>query len=106
MNWISVEDSLPEEGKRCLIYGEDRISIGKYDSPIWHEDEWDRDYGCPKITHWMPFPEEPVELKEEEDPPTAMSPLPPSAYKYVINQMDVFEKCRLWLKEGDVESKD
>lgn len=63
MDWISVKDRLPDERRRCLIYGEKHIGIGNYVEPFWYEDEWDRGYGCPEITHWMPLPKPP---KEEE----------------------------------------
>lgn len=58
LEWISVEDSLPEAMMYVLIHG----GIGYFDGEVWRtrmEPE------CPviqwEVTHWMPLPEPPKE---------------------------------------------
>jgi len=53
MEWISVEDELPEDHNAYLCTGEDiEMEIVWFDP----EDGWRDEYG---ITHWMPLPELP-----------------------------------------------
>lgn len=62
MGWISVEDHLPEEGVKVLIYMNDYEIRVDYlvvcDEPIW---------ACVlyreqnKVSHWMPLPKPPRE---------------------------------------------
>ena len=70
MEWISVEDRLPETDERCLTI--DRME--KYTAAIYDHDLtcWFRcDNGCIKaigytpITHWMPLPELPKETPND-----------------------------------------
>ena len=65
--WIPVEERMPEEGKNVLIFV-------KCMNNLWHtEVDW-RIGGCwfnnaetdwNKITHWMPLPEPPEEVRHE-----------------------------------------
>lgn len=72
MRWIPVEERLPEEGKRCLLYTPcDRIlCVGYYAG----KDEWQHRHKwrlvtamrstqtlTKKVTHWMPLPKAPKE---------------------------------------------
>ena len=74
MRWIPVEERLPEEGKRCLLYTpcDGILCVGYYAG----KDEWQHRHKwrlvtamrstqtlTKKVTHWMPLPKAP---KEEE----------------------------------------
>lgn len=68
--WISVEERLPEEGSRCLLWGPsfDLVAFGKKMDPGWVIGaEWFADLGrmCP--SHWMPLPAPPVADGQEGD---------------------------------------
>lgn len=53
MDWISVDDSMPDDYCACLCAGVDiEMEIVWFDM----EDGWRDDY---EITHWMPLPEPP-----------------------------------------------
>ena len=69
MKWISVEDSLPQEGVKVLTFNKANIGIG---SSIEVDYLIDFGSGDPKyvwsnllfdeytdVTHWMPLPEPP-----------------------------------------------
>ena len=65
MNWISVKECLPEDGKEVLVCDtrDGIIAVlehdsGEYASP-WHGCEYWLDED--EITHWMPLPEPPKE---------------------------------------------
>ena len=53
MEWIKVEDKLPEEKQEVLIVRDhgDRREIQGY--------RWDRWWKMNNVTHWMPFPKLP-----------------------------------------------
>lgn len=72
IRWIPVEERLPEEGKRCLLYTPcDRIlCVGYYAG----KDEWQHRHKwrlvtamrstqtlTKKVTHWLPLPKAPKE---------------------------------------------
>jgi hypothetical protein len=88
MNWVNVEDSLPDlskpnggESEDVLIFDGENIGIGYYESEYHIEDDPDayegqattyssdcwhstnhlnRDVcGWPEVTHWMPLPKPP-----------------------------------------------
>lgn len=86
MDWISVEDKLPEKMKKCLLYTpcDDYICVGFYDgNDNWQKrDKWkivtamrSTKTLTKKVSHWMPLPETPdkkdgwisVEDKPEPD---------------------------------------
>ena len=55
--WISVEERLPENGTKCLVYTNrgkwlDKIEITHYNEGFYIE-------YC-VVTHWMPLPEPPM----------------------------------------------
>lgn len=59
--WISAKDRLPEEDVRVLVYLKSTRSYTKIDTDrlldgIWVR--WGKD-----VTHWMPLPEPPKEIK-------------------------------------------
>ena len=56
-SWISVEDRLPDEDDKCLVWNGHHIFVAIY----WGDGVWKFDsYAC-EITHWMPLPEPPKE---------------------------------------------
>ena len=66
MEWISVKDRLPETRGTylvCAVFFEDarnlHVRTGYYDK-VWYLDCCTNDY---MITHWMPLPSLPEELK-------------------------------------------
>ena len=67
MNWISVEDKLPDDKTiYCLVYvtnhylKESFPTVARFN----HEtDEWSW-VGHTKVTHWMPLPEPPASKEE------------------------------------------
>ena len=64
MEWISVEDCLPEKGQRVIGFGEE---VGVFSSIIhlnvdgvWKFSDSNAIVSfCDFITHWMPLPEPP-----------------------------------------------
>ena len=69
MDWIKVDDRLPEVGQKVIYYFEHTgISIGKF---MKAENNEDCQYGnifygksgwlTDDVTHWMPVPEKPKE---------------------------------------------
>lgn len=75
MNWIAVEDRVPDPGTACIVYGQSRylkaphVRLDRWDEqreaplswssatiPIglgWDDSEWE------EVTHWMPLPAPP-----------------------------------------------
>lgn len=77
MRWIPVEERLPEEGKRCLLYTpcDGVLCVGYYAG----KDEWQHRHKwrlvtamrstqtlTKKVTHWTPLPEAPKEEKKND----------------------------------------
>lgn len=58
MNWISVEDRLPEIDLEVLIVEKDLIiEVGSYQEYYWVENT---EYKMREnVTHWMPIPKPP-----------------------------------------------
>ena len=62
MEWIKVEEGMPDEGVCVLTYSKDAPQGGKFTVSImalgflYPDDE-----GLIEITHWMPLPEPPKE---------------------------------------------
>lgn len=64
MNWISVDDRLPNENERVLVSCFDGICTGKLLSDQWQCDpigSYAGDGCIFGITHWMPLPNPPEE---------------------------------------------
>lgn len=67
MSWINIEDRLPEEGQRVIIYFKmTGIDIMKYHDLEGTEDRimgknlfTGRGFLTDDVTHWMPLPEPP-----------------------------------------------
>jgi hypothetical protein len=63
--WISVEERLPEQGKRYLVLGYFHATNKPFIEILWHDAHdlwWNRLYkGDYSVTHWMPLPEPPKE---------------------------------------------
>ena len=57
--WISVEDRLPEEDVRVLVWLNTNRSYTKIDTDRRFEGKWVR--WASDVTHWMPLPTPPTE---------------------------------------------
>lgn len=55
--WISVDERLPDENVRVLVYINSERSYTKIDTDRLKESKWVRWYK--DVTHWMPLPEAP-----------------------------------------------
>ena len=55
--WISVDERLPEEDMRVLVYINSERSYTKLDTDRMADGKWVR--WSKDITHWMPLPEAP-----------------------------------------------
>ena len=75
MRWIPVEERLPEEGKRCLLYTpcDGILCVGYYagKDERQHRHKWrlittmrSTQTLTKKVTHWMALPKAPKEEKE------------------------------------------
>lgn len=73
MNWINVQESLPEEGRKVLTidargpielveYRIDYIILFDEGEHIW-ACRYDREQN--EVTHWMPLPEPPKQNSED-----------------------------------------
>lgn len=66
--WILVSDRLPEENQKVIYYFEEvGVHIGRYTKYV-DDDGYDHavffshaGWLCDDVTHWMPYPEDPVE---------------------------------------------
>ena len=66
--WISVEDKLPEEDVRVIVYSSIKtIGIAYQINNLWFTRDLLMSSPCDKITHWMPLPEPPEPRKEVKD---------------------------------------
>jgi len=66
MNWINVEDRLPEsyeDSRYLLLWDGKRTRVGSYqtdyDVPFFHESYTGHYFEPSEVTHWMPFPDGP-----------------------------------------------
>lgn len=58
--WISVEDSLPEEGKSVLVhYVDGWMPVAHLLNGKWYQSGGETSWLS--VTHWMPLPEAPKE---------------------------------------------
>ena len=65
MEWISVKDRLPDHKTQCIGYFEVAYSYGFNINEVFYNDGrwfWDLD-SIENITHWMPLPEPPKQIK-------------------------------------------
>ena len=80
MEWISIEDKLPEDGKEVLVWGKYYFEVPTQAfiyNGVWkgslevtdHMEQCDRDNSRltsgHRITHWMPLPEPPKQLTQD-----------------------------------------
>ena len=64
--WIPVSERLPEEGGRYWCYVEEQNSLGKSHyqwNCSWNEGAWSDKALTGRVTHWMPLPAAPQEVK-------------------------------------------
>lgn len=65
--WIPVSERLPEEGVRYWCYVEEQNSLGKSHyqwNCSWNGDVWYDNALTGRVTHWMPLPTAPQEVKK------------------------------------------
>ena len=60
--WISVEDRMPDEDCKCLVFTKDGITNIDY----YYNRENAFGFRSWKVTHWMPLPEPPKEVTEDD----------------------------------------
>lgn len=66
--WIPVSERLPEEGGRYWCYVEEQNSLGKSHyqwNCSWNGEIWGGAMMYGRVTHWMPMPAAPQEVKGE-----------------------------------------
>lgn len=66
--WIPVSERLPEEGGRYWCYVEEQNSLGKSHyqwNCSWNGEIWGGAMMYGRVTHWMPLPAVPQEVKGE-----------------------------------------
>ncbi|HHP5678067.1 TPA: DUF551 domain-containing protein, partial [Klebsiella pneumoniae] len=66
--WIPVSERMPEEGGRYWCYVEEQNSLGKSHyqwNCSWNEGAWSDKALTGRVTHWMPLPAAPQEVKSE-----------------------------------------
>lgn len=66
--WIPVSERVPEEGGRYWCYVEEQNSLGKSHyqwNCSWNGDVWSDKALTGRVTHWMPLPAAPREVKGE-----------------------------------------
>lgn len=68
MNWISVKDKLPPYGQQVIVcrpYGKDCLKVEQGCRDLG---DWWRVYGTrtKRVTHWMPLPEPPKEVRDHD----------------------------------------
>lgn len=63
MEWIKIEDRLPNQPMKCLVYDEgDNMFIAYYEHTLGCWSNYDEEYNFTgAVTHWMPLPEPPKE---------------------------------------------
>ncbi|HBW2298306.1 TPA: DUF551 domain-containing protein [Klebsiella pneumoniae] len=64
--WIPVSERMPEEGGRYWCYVEDQNSLGKSHyqwNCSWNGDVWSDKALTGRVTHWMPLPAGPQEVR-------------------------------------------
>ncbi|MFC2935974.1 DUF551 domain-containing protein [Klebsiella michiganensis] len=64
--WIPVSEQLPEEGGRYWCYVEEQNSLGKSHyqwNCSWNGEIWGGAMMYGRVTHWMPLPAAPQEVK-------------------------------------------
>lgn len=66
--WISVEDKLPEEDVRVIVYSSIKtIGIAYQINNLWFTRDLLMSSPCDKITHWMPLPEPPPKEVQDDE---------------------------------------
>lgn len=72
MNWIRVEDQLPEDRVEILVFNGDACSVTIYLSEFYSNygyHQWshmDEQYDYSKVTHWMPLPDRPTVMRDKD----------------------------------------
>lgn len=66
MNWISVEERLPEYGKCILLYSDEGgVAEGALNRHgFWEQWRWSAKLLMSEVTHWTPLPPPPKQNEE------------------------------------------
>ncbi|EMS9660214.1 DUF551 domain-containing protein [Klebsiella aerogenes] len=67
--WVPVSERLPEEGGRYWCYVEEQNSLGKSHyqwNCSWNGEIWGGAMMYGRVTHWMPLPAAPQEVKGDD----------------------------------------
>ena len=64
--WISVKDMLPEPPAQCLVYSGKEHILRRMETATYTEWGWMTPGYFQEITHWMPLPEPPKEVSEDD----------------------------------------
>lgn len=59
LEWVSVEQQMPEEGRPVLVWCRSRMSTRHATVSTFYDGKWSR--RVRDVTHWMPLPEPPKE---------------------------------------------
>ena len=65
--WINVKNVIPEKYKSVIIYTTKKcITLGFFDGEDWisENDERIEQWNIGKVTHWMPFPNPPIDKQK------------------------------------------
>lgn len=67
MNWINIEEKMPENNVPVLVFvtnsvDYEDITLGCFDEDTWFTESESFEDGD-KVTHWMPLPEKPTGKK-------------------------------------------
>ena len=69
MEWISVNEHLPDDPSWVLVYADGAMNCMAFDEGQWKE--WTaakaHNIFLPAITHWMPLPKPPTILPKHKD---------------------------------------
>lgn len=60
MDWISIEDRLPEDNTEVLIWHKGECQICLWETSSWFDELRVDDPKPEDVTHWMPLPDPPT----------------------------------------------
>ena len=60
--WVSVKDRLPDDTKQKIVFHKRGVSFAYFSGNYWWSSIGGR-HSLDTVTHWMPLPEPPEEVK-------------------------------------------